>query len=138
MLQPSRTKYRYSHRGKVGGYAKGGTELAFGAFGLKATEGGWVTDRQLEASRVAIIRRVGKFGKLWIRVFPSLPFTKKPLETRQGKGKGNIEGWYTVVKPGKIMFEVEGVPSVDAAAALRLAGSKLPILTRFVSRKDTI
>lgn len=138
MLQPSRTKFRFYHTQKVGGVAKGGTRLAFGAYGLKAVEAGHVTDRQLEAGRVAIIRAMGKGGKLWIRVQPNMPFTKKPLETRMGKGKGNIEGWYVLIKPGKVLFEVEGVGQPLAVSALRLAASKLPVLTKFIARADTL
>ncbi|MBI2890896.1 MAG: 50S ribosomal protein L16 [Nitrospirae bacterium] len=138
MLQPSRTKYRYYHRAKARGIAKGGTDLSFGAYGLKALEGGWVSDRQIEAGRVALIREVGKTGKLWIRVFPDMPRTKKPLETRMGKGKGGIEGWYACVKRGRILFEIEGLAPDAAAAAMRLAASKLPVKTRLVTRTDQL
>jgi large subunit ribosomal protein L16 len=132
MLMPKRVKYRKQQRGRMKGKAKGGTQLAFGSYGLKALEPAWITSRQIEAARVAIIRHVKRGGRLWIRIFPDKPVTKKPLETRMGKGKGNPEYWVAVVKPGRILFELEGVPFEVAQEAMRLASHKLPIKTRFV------
>ena len=134
MLMPKKVKYRKHQRGKRKGNAKGGDYLAFGDFGLQATSAGWVTARQIEAARVAMTRRVKRGGKVWIRVFPDKPITKKPLETRMGKGKGNPEEWVAVVKPGRILYELEGVPADLAEEAIVLAGHKLGIATRFVSR----
>jgi large subunit ribosomal protein L16 len=134
MLQPAKTKWRKMQKGRMRGNATRGTGLAFGEFGLKATEGGWLTARQIEAARVSIARFVKKGGKLWIRIFPDKPLTKKPAETRMGHGKGNVEEWVAVVKPGRILYEMEGVPTEIATEAMRLAGFKLPLATRVVSR----
>lgn len=134
MLMPKRVKYRKQHRGRMRGKAiKGGT-VSFGEFGLQAIESGWITNRQIEAARVALTRRVRRGGKVWIRIFPDKPVTKKPAETRMGKGKGNPEGWVAVVKPGRIMFELEGVDEKLAHDAMTLAASKLPIRTRVARR----
>jgi len=135
MLEPTRVKFRRVHRGNRRGMAKGGTEVNFGSYGLKAMEPGWITARQIEASRVAISRFVRKVGKMWIRIFPDKPITKKPLETRMGKGKGAPEYWVSNVKPGRILFEVEGIPRDVAHKAFKNAGSKLPIKTKLVSRR---
>lgn len=134
MLMPKKVKYRKQQRGRRCGKAWRGGSLAFGEYGLKAMEAAWITDRQIEASRVAITRSIKRGGKLWIRVFPDKPFTKKPAETRMGKGKGAPERWVAVVKPGRIMFEMAGVDLATAQAALGLAAQKLPIPTKFVSR----
>jgi large subunit ribosomal protein L16 len=134
MLLPKRVKYRKTQRGKMRGNAKGGTYLAFGEYGIKAIDRGWVTNRQIEAARVAITRFVKRGGKLWIRIFPDKSVTKKPLETRMGRGKGNPEAWVTVVKPGRILFEIDGIDEKTAREALRLAAFKLPVLTNFVAR----
>ena len=134
MLMPKKVKYRKMQRGRMKGKAWCGSSLAFGEYGLKALEPAWVTARQIEAGRVAITRFMKKSGKMWIRIFPDKPYTKKPAETRQGKGKGPVEGWVAVVRPGRILFEIEGLPRAEAEEALRLAGSKLPIRTTFVSR----
>ena len=134
MLEPKKIKYRKVHRGHRKGMAKGGTEVSFGSYGLKAMEPGWVTARQIEATRISISRRVRKLGRMWIRVFPDKPITKKPLETRQGKGKGNVEYWASPIKPGKILYEVAGVSEEDAKRAFQLAGAKLPMNTTFVKR----
>jgi len=134
MLQPSRTKWRKMQKGRRKGNATSGHTLNFGDFGLQATDRGWITDRQIEAGRVAIIRFVKRNGKMWVRIFPDKPITKKPLETRMGKGKGNPEVWVAVVKPGRILFELEGISEEMAREALRLASRKLPIATRFVKR----
>ncbi len=138
MLMPSKVKYRKQQRGRRRGKAWRGSALSFGDFGLKAMEAGWVSDRQIEASRVAIMRFIKRGGKLWIRIFPDKPITKKPAETRMGKGKGAPEFWVAVVKPGRVLFEMEGVPEIDAREALRLAGHKLPLTTKFVSRAEAI
>ena len=138
MLQPKRTKYRKMHKMKMKGNAKRGDQLAFGSFGIKAIEGAWVTARQIEAARVAVTRFMKREGQIWIRVFPDKPITKKPAEVRMGKGKGNPEYWVAVVKPGRIMFEAEGVPIAVAKEALRLAAQKLPVNTKFVIRRDYI
>ena len=135
MLQPKRVKYRKAQRGRMKGTAHRGATLAFGDFGLKALEPCWLTNRQLEAGRVALTRAVKRGGKIWIRVFPDKPFTKKPAETRMGSGKGSPEHWVAVIKPGRVMFELAGVPEDLAKEALRLAGSKLPIQTKFVKRE---
>ena len=137
MLQPKRVKYRKQQRGKRRGVALRGASLSFGDFGLQALECAWITDRQIEAARRAITRYVKRGGKVWIRIFPDKPITSKPAETRMGKGKGSPEGWVAVVKPGRILYEMEGVPEVDAKEAMRLASSKLPIATKFVARKRT-
>jgi large subunit ribosomal protein L16 len=134
MLMPKKVKFRKQHRGRRSGPAKGGAEIAFGDYGLQALEPGWITARQIEAGRIAITRHVKRGGKIWIRVFPDKPFTKKPLETRMGKGKGNPEGWVAVVKPGRILFEIEGVTPEIAVEAMKLASHKFGIRTRFVSR----
>jgi large subunit ribosomal protein L16 len=134
MLMPSKVKYRKQQRGRMRGTALRGSSLAFGEFGLQAVEPGWVTARQIEAGRVAIQRHVKRGGKLWIRVFPDKPITKKPAETRMGKGKGAPEGWVSVVKPARVLFEMEGVDEKTARAAFRLAADKIGIKTRFVSR----
>ena len=134
MLQPSRTKYRKAHKGRIHGNAKGGTTLNFGAFGLKAMEPERVTARQIEAARRAITRGMKRAGRVWIRVFPDVPVTKKPAEVRQGKGKGAIEYWAARVKPGRILFELDGVPGPLAAEAFERAAMKLPIKTKVVAR----
>jgi large subunit ribosomal protein L16 len=136
MLMPKRLKYRKMHRGKMGGKAKGGFSLNQGDFGLQALSCCWMTARQIEAARVAMTRSVHRGGKVWIRIFPDLPVTQKPLETRQGKGKGPVDHWVAVVKPGRIMFEMAGVPEPVAREAMRLAAHKLPIPTRFVKREE--
>ncbi|HEY4715701.1 MAG TPA: 50S ribosomal protein L16 [bacterium] len=136
MLMPSRVKYRKQQKGRVRGRATAGAFLSFGDYGLQVLESGWMTARQIEAGRVVITRSIKKIGKLWIRVFPDKPITKKPAETRMGKGKGNVEGWVAVVKKGRILFEMEGVPEDVAKESMRLAASKLPFKTKFVSRKD--
>ena len=135
MLQPKRVKYRKAHRGRMKGTAQRGARLAFGDYGLKAMEPVWLTNRQLEAGRVALTRAVKRGGKIWIRVFPDKPFTKKPAETRMGKGKGNPEYWVAVVKPGRILYEMEGTTEEVAREAFALAGQKLPIRTKFVKRE---
>jgi large subunit ribosomal protein L16 len=137
MLMPSKVKFRKQQRGRMAGKAWKGSAISFGDFGLKVLEAGWITDRQIEASRVAIMRFVKRGGKLWIRVFPDKPVTKKPAETRMGKGKGAPEFWVAVVKPGRILFEMEGVSEADARRAFRLASDKLPLPTRFVTRVET-
>jgi large subunit ribosomal protein L16 len=134
MLMPKKVKYRKQQRGRRKGKAWRGGTLAFGEYGLKALETAWITDRQIEASRVAIMRFIKRGGKLWIRIFPDKPFTKKPAETRMGKGKGAPERWVAVVKPGRIMFEMAGIDEAAAREALSLAAHKLPIPTQFVSR----
>ena len=134
MLQPKRTKFRKAFKGRIHGNAKGGTELAFGQFGLKSQEPERVTARQIEAARRALTRHMKRAGRVWIRVFPDVPVTKKPLEVRMGSGKGGIELWVTRVKPGRILFELDGVPVQLAKEALALAAAKLPIKTRFVQR----
>lgn len=134
MLMPKKVKYRKQMRGRRRGKAWRGSDLSFGEYGLKAMETAWITDRQIEASRVAISRFIKRGGKLWIRIFPDKPYTKKPAETRMGKGKGAPEKWVAVVKPGRIMFEMAGVDEATAKEALRMASDKLPIPTKFVSR----
>ena len=136
MLMPKKVKYRKRHRGRMKGRAKGADRLSFGDFGLQALEPGWITARQIEAARIAITRRIKRQGKVWIRIFPDKPFTKKPLETRMGKGKGSPEGWVAVVKPGRVMYELEGVEPELAKEAMRLASHKLPIKVKFVSRHE--
>jgi large subunit ribosomal protein L16 len=135
MLMPKRVRYRKQQRGRMRGYAKGGRSVAFGEYGLKAMERGWVSNRQIEAARVAMTRKIKRGGKVWINVFPDKPVTKKPAETRMGSGKGNPEGWVAVVKPGRVMFELAGVSEDLAKDALRLAGHKLPVRTKVVSRE---
>jgi large subunit ribosomal protein L16 len=134
MLSPKRVKSRKMFKGRMTGLAHRGAELSFGTYGLQAMEPGWVTSRQIEACRVAMTRHIKRGGKVWIRVFPDKPVTKKPAETRMGKGKGNPEGWVAVVQPGRVLFEIEGVDEKLAREALRLASAKLPIKTRVVSR----
>lgn len=134
MLSPKRTKFRKQHKGRIHGLAKGGTELNFGSYGLKATTTGRVTARQIEAARRAITRHVRRAGKVWIRVFPDVPVSSKPAEVRMGKGKGSPEFWMCRVKPGRIMFEMEGVDGPTARRAFELAAAKLPVQTRFVAR----
>jgi len=135
MLMPKRVKFRKQQRGRMRGKAYRGGSVTFGEYGLQALEPAWVTNRQLEAARVAITRSIKRGGKMWIRVFPDKPVTKKPAETRMGKGKGSPEGWVAVVKPGRVMFELAGVPEPLAKEALRLAGQKLPVKTKFVKRE---
>ncbi len=134
MLSPKRTKYRKAHKGRIHGEAKGGTTLNFGNYGLKATEPGRVTARQIEAARRAITRHIRRIGRVWIRIFPDVPVSKKPLEVRMGSGKGAPEYWVVRVKPGRILFEVDGVSVAVARESLALAAAKLPIKTRFVER----
>ena len=134
MLQPKRTKFRKQHKGRIHGEAKGGFNLNFGSFALKATEPERVTARQIEAARRAITRHMKRQGRVWIRIFPDVPVSSKPTEVRMGKGKGNPEGWVAVVKPGRVMFELSGVPEELAREAMELAGTKLPIKTKFATR----
>ncbi len=134
MLQPKRTKFRKAHKGRIHGVAKGGTALNFGAYGLKAQEPARVTARQIEAARRALTRHMKRAGRVWIRIFPDVPVSKKPTEVRMGKGKGTPEFWAARVKPGRIMFEIDGVPYDVARQALELASAKLPIKTRFIKR----
>ena len=134
MLMPKKVKYRKQQRGRMKGKAWRGSEIAFGEFGLKVLEPGWISDRQIEASRIAMTRFIKRGGKVWIRLFPDKPVTKKPAETRMGKGKGAPEFWVAVVRPGKVIFEMEGVKEDVAREAMRLAANKLPIQTKFVSR----
>jgi len=136
MLQPKRTKFRKCQKMKMKGNAKRGDQLAFGSFGIKAIEGTWVTARQIEAARIAITRFMKREGQVWIRIFPDKPITKKPAEVRMGKGKGAPEYWVAPVKPGRILFEAEGVSIEVAKEALRLAAQKLPIVTKFIVRRD--
>ncbi len=136
MLQPKRTKFRKQHKGRIHGEAKGGFNLDFGGFGLKATEPERVTARQIEAARRAITRHMKRQGRVWIRVFPDVPVTGKPTEVRMGKGKGSVDYWAAKVKPGRIMFEIDGVSEVVAREALRLGAMKLPVTTRIVIRED--
>ena len=134
MLMPKKVLWRKQSRGRMRGQTKGGATVSFGEYGLKSLEPGWITSRQIEAARVAISRSMSRTGKMWIRVFPDKPITKKPAETRMGKGKGAPEGWVAVVKPGRVMFELSGVPIEVAREALRRAGHKLPIKVKFVER----
>jgi len=136
MLQPKRTKHRKAQKGRIREVAKRGTTLAFGSFGLKALEPIWLTNRQIEAARQAMTRAMKREGNVWIRIFPDKPITRKPLEVRMGKGKGNPEFWAAVVEPGRILFEVEGVTPQVAQEAMDLAASKLPIKTKFIVRRD--
>ncbi len=136
MLMPKRVKYRKTQRGRMRGKAQRGSTVAFGDFGLKALEPGWITARQIEAARVALTRQMKRDGRIWIRIFPDKPVTKKPAETRMGKGKGMPEFWVAVVKPGRVMFEIGGVSAALAEEALRLAAHKLPIKTKFVVSMD--
>ncbi|MBZ5593031.1 MAG: 50S ribosomal protein L16 [Acidobacteriia bacterium] len=134
MLMPKKVKYRKQQRGRMAGKAWRGSSIAFGDYGLKAMECGWITDRQIEAARVAMTRFIKRGGKVWIRLFPDKPITKKPAETRMGKGKGAPEQWVAVIRPGKVLFEMEGVPQATAEQAMSLAADKLPIRTKLVSR----
>jgi large subunit ribosomal protein L16 len=134
MLQPKKVKHRKQHRGRMRGKAKGGTEVAFGDYGLVAVEPGWISNRQIEAARVAMTRHIRRGGKVWINIFPDKPVTKKAAETRMGSGKGNPEGWVAVVKPGRVMFELSGVSPTIAKEAISRAAHKLPIKTKFVTR----
>jgi large subunit ribosomal protein L16 len=138
MMMPKKVKFRKQQRGRMAGKAWRGSSIAFGEFGLKAMECGWVTDRQIEAARVAMTRSIKRGGKVWIRLFPDKPITKKPAETRMGKGKGAPEQWVAVIRPGKILFEMEGVDQATATAAMRLAAHKLPIKTKIVSREGVV
>ena len=138
MLQPKRVKFRKVQRGRMSGKAWAGSRVSFGDFGLKAMECGWVTDREIEAGRVAINRHIKRTGKLWVRMFPDKPITKKPQETRMGKGKGAPEQWVMVVKPGRVLYEMEGVPETVAREALRLAAHKLSVKTKFVKRAEEV
>ncbi len=137
MLMPKRTKHRKEQRGSMRGNATGGTDLNFGDYGLKALDGGWITNRQIEAARVAMTRHMKRGGRVWIQIFPDKPVTQKPAETRMGSGKGNPEQWVAVVRPGRIMFEVSGVTPDVAREAMRLAAHKLPIRTKFVARTES-
>ena len=134
MLLPKKTKYRKQQRGRRAGTSKGQTAVAFGDYGLKSLEAGWLTNRQIEAARIAMTRKIKRGGKVWINIFPDKPYTKKPAETRMGSGKGNPEGWVAVVKPGRVMFELSGVSEDLAREAMELAGTKLPVKTKFVSK----
>jgi large subunit ribosomal protein L16 len=136
MLQPKRTKHRKTQKGRMKGDTKRGTTLAFGSFGLKALDSVWMTDRQIEAARQSMTRAMKREGSVWIRIFPDKPVTKKPAEVRMGKGKGNPEGWAAIVKPGRILFEADGVSMAVAKEAMELAAQKLPIKTKFVVRHD--
>ncbi|MBT8199697.1 MAG: 50S ribosomal protein L16 [Acidimicrobiia bacterium] len=136
MLMPKRTKHRKMHRGRRRGLTKGGASVAFGDYGLQATTHGWITSRQIESARIAMTRHIKRGGKVWINIFPDKPVTAKPAETRMGSGKGNPEFWVSVVKPGRVMFELSGVDEELAREAIRLAGHKLPVRTKFVKRED--
>ena len=136
MLAPKRVKHRKQFRGRRRGLSRGQTTVQFGEYGLKALEPGWLTNRQIEAARIAMTRKIKRGGKVWINVFPDKPVTKKPAETRMGSGKGSPEGWVAVVKPGRVVFELSGVPEPLAREAMRLAGHKLPVKTRFVAREE--
>ena len=135
MLMPRKVKHRKVQRGRLSGQAKGGTAVQFGEFGIQALEPGWITARQIEAARIAMTRKIKRGGKVWINIFPDKPVTQKPAETRMGSGKGSPEGWVAVVKPGRVMFELAGVPEPLAREAMRLAGHKLPVKTKFVARE---
>ena len=135
MLMPRKVAHRKHHRGRTRGHATGGVDLAFGEYGIQALEPGWLTARQIEAARIAMTRAIKRGGKVWINIFPDKPVTKKPAETRMGSGKGSPEGWVAVVKPGRVMFELSGVPEPLAREAMRLAGHKLPVKTKFVQRE---
>ena len=138
MLMPKRTKYRRPHRVSYEGRTKGGDKVSFGEFGLVATEGAWITSRQIEAARIAINRYMNRGGKVWIKIFPDKPVTSKPIGTRQGSGKGSVEYWVAVVKPGRVMFEMGGIPAEAAKEAMRLASNKLPIKTKFVVKGQEV
>lgn len=137
MLMPKKIKYRKQQKGRMTGKAIRGSTMSFGEYGLKAVQPGWITDRQIEAARIAMTRYVRRGGKIWIRIFPNKPITKKPAETRMGKGKGAPTGWVAVVRPGTILYEMEGLPHDMAKEAMRLAANKLPLRTRFVTRLDS-
>src|SRR5918995_375216 len=137
MLLPRKVKHRKVHRGRRRGVSRGQTEVQFGDFGIKSLEAAWITNRQIEAARIAMTRKIKRGGKVWINVFPDKSYTQKPAETRMGSGKGSPEGWVAVVKPGRVMFELSGVPEPLAREAMRLAGHKLPVKTKFVMREDT-
>jgi len=136
MLEPRKVKWRRHHRGRRRGLSTRGSRVAFGSYGLKAIEPGWITARQIESARIAIVRKIRKHGRMWIRIFPDKPVTKKPAEVRMGKGKGAPDHWVAVVKPGRVLFEVEGVDKELAAEAFRLAGFKLPVKTRLAERRE--
>jgi large subunit ribosomal protein L16 len=136
MLMPKRVKWRKQHRGKMRGMAKGGTTVSFGDYGLQTMEPGWITSRQIEAARVAMTRHIKRGGKVWITIFPDKPVTQKPAETRMGSGKGNPEFWVSVVKPGRVMFELSGVDEDLAREAMRLAANKLPVKCKFIGREE--
>lgn len=138
MLAPKRVKYRKQFKGRMRGKATRGSKVSFGEYGLQATEPAWISNRQIESARIAMTRHIKRGGKVWIRIFPDKPITSKPAETRMGKGKGNPEGWVAVVKPGRIMFELEGVDEKTAKRAMELAAAKLPIKTRFVVRDEQL
>ena len=138
MLAPKRVKHRKVHRGRKRGLSRGQNHVQFGEYGIKTLEAGWLTNRQIEAARIAMTRKIKRGGKVWINVYPDKPVTKKPAETRMGSGKGSPEGWVAVVKPGRVMFELAGVPEPLAKEALRLAAQKLPIKTKFVTREASL
>ena len=138
MLMPKRTKFRRVHRGRMTGTSKGGTRVTFGEYGLQSMDPGWITARQIEAARIAMTRKIKRGGKVWINIFPDKPVTEKPAETRMGSGKGTPEYWVAVVKPGRIMFELEGVPENVAQRAMELAAAKLPIKCKFVVREHQL
>ena len=135
MLAPAKVKHRKQQKGRIRGKAHRGSSLAFGDWGLQATEGGWITQRQLEAARIAMTRHIKRGGRIWIRIFPDKPITKKPAETRMGKGKGSPEGWVAVIKPGRVLYEMQGVSEEVAREAMRLAAHKLPMATRVLGRE---
>ena len=138
MLAPKRVKHRKTHKGRMRGKSYRGNKVSFGQYGLQTTECGWISNRQIESARVAMTRHIKRGGKVWIRIFPDKPITSKPAETRMGKGKGNPEGWVAVVKPGRMMFELEGVPEEMARRAMELAAAKLPVATQFVAREQQL
>jgi large subunit ribosomal protein L16 len=138
MLMPKKTKFRKVHRGRRRGFASGQTAVQYGDYGLKALDAGWITNRQIEAARIAMTRKIKRGGKVWINVFPDKSFTKKPAETRMGSGKGSPEGWVAVIKPGRVMFELAGVPEPLAKEALRLAGQKLSVKSKVVKREEEL
>ena len=138
MLQPKKVKHRKQHRGRMRGNSKGGMRVEFGEYGLKALDRGWVTNRQIEAARIAMTRKIRRGGKVWITIFPDKPVTQKPAETRMGSGKGSPEHWVAVVKPGRVMFELAGVPEPLAREAIRLAAQKLPVKAKFVTREGDL
>ncbi|MEL6347093.1 MAG: 50S ribosomal protein L16 [Myxococcota bacterium] len=138
MLSPKRVKYRKRQKGRMRGLAYRGSKVSFGDFGLQATECGWLTSRQIEAGRIALTRHIKRGGKVWIRIFPDKPVSKKPAETRMGKGKGGPEKWVAVIKPGRVLYEIEGVPEEMAREAFRLAGHKMPFATKFIKRREVL